>query len=136
MSDVSRLSANIHRDFKPHFRSDLPEGSELRFGVSGIWLCLCYKSGDKNIDLLLSIKMLLRQGTGSGIFHSVLVSYMISTSAEFSEETDTPERQLQVDAEALGAPSYCKHTHSLEILLWCLFSGVNGNAKANTTTEK
>lgn len=72
----------------------------MRFGVSGIWLCLFYKSDDKNIDLLLFIKMLLRQGTGSGIFLSVRVSYMISTSAEVSKETNTPERQLQVDAEA------------------------------------
>lgn len=89
-----------------------------RFGVSGIWLCLFHKSGDKDIDLLLFIKMLLRQGTGSGIFLGVLVSYMISTSAEFSEETNTPERQLQVDAEALrGILSYCKYTHGLEILL-------------------
>lgn len=53
-SDASRLSANIRNDFKPHFRSDLPKGSEVRFGVSGIWLCLFYKSGDKNMDLLPS----------------------------------------------------------------------------------
>lgn len=72
----------------------------MRFGVSGIWLCLFYKSGDKNMDLLPFTKMLLRQGTGSGIFLSVLVSYRISTSAEFSEEANKPERQLPVDAEA------------------------------------
>lgn len=48
------------------------------------------------MDLLLFIKALLGQSTGSGIFLSVLVTYMISTSAE----TNSPERQLQVDAEA------------------------------------
>lgn len=44
MSDISRLSANIHKDFKPHFRSDLPEGSEESGQIWGFWYLVMFIS--------------------------------------------------------------------------------------------